>query len=160
MTGMPRRFASEEGGWLRWTGEPGHLGTIRVRAKQSDDGRWHLTALWLDGSVSAEALRAVPVGRIEAALNSQLHAQAPSGRARSVRSARVPDRLRSTAVSGYPDAFYESVANIYRSLVATSSSPVAALAEANNVPLSTAQRWVKEARRRALLPPGRPGKAG
>ena len=157
---MANRFVPEEGGWLRWTGEPTHLGTIRVRAEQAGDGRWHLTSLWLDGPVSAEALRAVPVGRIEAALNSQLHGEAPAERARAVRSARVPDRLRSTAVSGYPDAFYESVAAIYRALVATSSSPVAHLAEANNVPLSTAQRWVKEARRRSLLPPGRPGKSG
>ena len=157
---MAARFSSEADGWLRWLGEPTHLGIIRVRAQQASDGRWHLTALWLEGAVSAEALRAVPVGRIEAALNSQLHGAQTSGPSRSVRSARVPDRLRSTAVSGYPDAFYESVAAIYRSLSATSSSPVAELAEANRVPLSTAQRWVKEARRRSLLPPGRPGKSG
>ena len=155
---MAARLVPEGGGWLRWAGEPTHLGTIRVRAQQQSDGRWHLTALSLEGAVSAEALRAVPVGRIEAAINSQMHAPSPA--TSRPRTARVPDRLRSNAVSGYPDAFYEAVASIYRRLVATSSSPVADLADANSVPLSTAQRWVKEARRRALLPPGRPGKAG
>jgi transposase-like protein len=38
--------------------------------------------------------------------------------------------------------------------------PVAELAGANEVPVATAQRWVKEARRGGLLAPGRPGKAG
>jgi hypothetical protein len=42
----------------------------------------------------------------------------------------------------------------------TSPRPVADLATANEVPVSTAQRWVKEARRRGLLAPGHPGKAG
>ena len=60
----------------------------------------------------------------------------------------------------YPDAFYDAVATIYRHLAATSSRPVGDLAEANGVPLTTAQRWVKEARRRGLLLPGHPGKAG
>jgi hypothetical protein len=155
---MAARLVPEDDGWMRWTGEPTHLGTIRVRAEQQPDGRWHIAALRLDGPISAEALRAVPVGRIEAAVNGQMHAP-PAATARP-RNARVPDRLRSNAVSGYPDAFYEAVASIYRGLVTMSSSPVADLAAANNVPLSTAQRWVKEARRRALLPPGRPGKAG
>jgi len=34
------------------------------------------------------------------------------------------------------------------------------LAEANGVPVSTVHRWVKEARRRGFLPPGRPGRSG
>jgi transposase-like protein len=37
---------------------------------------------------------------------------------------------------------------------------VADLARDNAVPVTTAQRWVKEARRRGMLAPGRPGKAG
>jgi hypothetical protein len=35
-----------------------------------------------------------------------------------------------------------------------------ALAEANNVPVTTARRWIKEARARGFLPAGRAGKAG
>src|SRR5436305_15205378 len=124
---MATRLVPEDGGWLRWTGEPTHLGVVRVRARQAADGRWHLTALCVEGSgvegsVSAEALRAVPVGRIEATLNSQMHAPSSQSGSR-VRTARVPDRLRANAVSGYPDAFYEAVATIYRGLVGSSSSP-------------------------------------
>ena len=52
------------------------------------------------------------------------------------------------------------MATAYRHLAATSSRPVGELADANDVPVSTAQRWVKEARRRGLLAPGHPGKAG
>jgi len=152
------RLVPEDGGWYRWTGEPGYLGTVRVKVAMAEDGRWHLTALMLEGSVSAEALRAVPVGRIEATANSQLHGA--EGARPAVRSARVPDKHRTTAVKGYPDAFYESIASIYGSLAVTSARPVADLAAANAVPVTTAQRWVKEARRRELLPPGRPGKAG
>ena len=61
---------------------------------------------------------------------------------------------------GYPDAFYVAVAAVYRQLAATSPRPVADLARDNAVPVTTAQRWVKEARRRGMLGPGRPGKAG
>jgi hypothetical protein len=68
--------------------------------------------------------------------------------------------LRSNAVRGYPDAFYDSIAAAYRTLVTSSSRPVSELATANNVPITTARRWVKEARRRGLLSPGHPGKAG
>ena len=34
------------------------------------------------------------------------------------------------------------------------------LARTHGVPVTTAHRWVKEARRRGFLPPGSPGKAG
>jgi hypothetical protein len=156
---VAHRLVDDENGWLRWTGEPTHLGTIRVRVGQADDGRWHLDALHLEGPISAEALRAVPVGRIEAVANSQLLG-IPSLPAPRTRSARVPDRLRSNAVNGYPDTFYEAVAAIYQGLASRSPRPVADLAAANAVPLTTAQRWIKEARRRELLPPGRRGKAG
>lgn len=52
------------------------------------------------------------------------------------------------------------MAAVYRRLAATSPRPVADLARDNAVPVTTAQRWVKEARRRGMLAPGRPGKAG
>jgi hypothetical protein len=67
-----------------------------------------------DGILSAEALRSIPVGRIEAAANAQLHPTAtgaggdvdvPAGA-----TSTLPDDLRETAVPGYPDAFYVAVA--------------------------------------------------
>ncbi len=47
-----------------------------------------------------------------------------------------------------------------QTLAHTSPHPIAALAAANDVPHTTAQRWVRESRQRGLLPPGRPGKSG
>jgi hypothetical protein len=137
---------------------------VRVRVGEGDDGRLHLVEMHLDGILSAEALRSIPVGRIEAAANAQLHPTAtgaggdvdvPAGAPSTLR-----DDLRETAVPGYPDAFYVAVAAVYRRLAATSPRPVADLARDNAVPVTTAQRWVKEARRRGMLAPGRPGKAG
>lgn len=154
------RFRPVDDGWYAWDdGDPAVPVAVHVRVAPTDDGRLRVVGLRLDGPVSAEVLRSVPVGRIEAAANAQLHDDAPPPRRRKV-EARVPDSLRSNAVRGYPDAFYDSIATAYRSLVATTSKPVAELAVANDVPVTTAQRWVKEARRRGLLSPGHPGKAG
>jgi hypothetical protein len=146
--------------WHAWvderaTGAP----AVRVQVGEGDDGRLHVVGLHVEGPVSAETLRAIPVGRIEAAANAQFHASAPGLPPRRA-AATIPARLRTVAVRGYPDAFYDRVASIYRHLAAATPRPVVALADANDVPVTTAQRWVKEARRRGLLAPGRPGKAG
>ena len=149
-------------GWYAWEdGDPALA--VHVRFARRGDGRLRLVGLRLDGPVSAEALRAIPVGRIEAAANARLAGPAARAAREAVGEsppARIPESFRSNAVRGYPDAFYDSVATAYRSLVATTPKPVAELAFANEVPVTTAQRWVKEARRRGLLAPGHPGKAG
>jgi len=59
-------------------------------------------------------------------------------------------------VRGYPDSFYVAVAAAYQTLAHSTASPIAALASANDVPHTTAQRWVREARHRGLLPPAAP----
>ena len=156
---MTARFRPAEYGWYRWLEGGGRESPVLVRVEEGDDGRLRLAGLRVDGPVSAELLRAIPVGRIEAAANAQLHTSAPRVPSRRPR-ARIAPTLRSNAVRGYPDAFYQAVASTYRHLVTTSSRPVAELAAANDVPVTTAQRWVKEARRRQLLSPGQPGKSG
>jgi hypothetical protein len=147
---------------------------VRVRLGEGDDGRLHLVEMHVDapGQLSAEVLRSIPVGRIEAAANAQLHPSAPEGAAAAPwpgemgalapESLRLPDELRTADEPGrgYPDMFYGAVAAAYRLLAVASPRPVAELAGANEVPVTTAQRWVKEARRRGHLAPGRPGKAG
>ena len=145
-------------GWFEWCGAPEDAG-IRVNVEPAEDGRYHVVGLHVTGNpaVSAEHLRAIPVGRIEAAVNAFHHTNAAP--ARKPR-ARVADSLRFSDGRGYPDEFYGAVAAIYHNLVAHSSRPIAELAEANEVPNTTAQRWVREARKRGKLPPGRPGKAG
>jgi len=152
------RFRSLGDGWYAWVADDPAPASVRVRLSRREDGRMRIDGLQIEGPVSAEALRSIPVGRIEAAANAQLGQTAPARRKRT--EARIPDSLRSNAVRGYPDAFYDSIASAYRTLVATSSKPVSELAVANDVPVTTAQRWVKEARRRGLLAPGHPGKSG
>lgn len=61
---------------------------------------------------------------------------------------------------GRPDRFYEDIARSYQRLSRSSRRPAADLAEQHGVPVTTAHRWIKEARRRGILPAGRPGKAG
>jgi hypothetical protein len=132
-----------------------------VHLSEAKDGRLHVDGLRIDGAVSASLLRSVPVGRIEAAANAQLHATAGSAKAASrPPSARIAARLRNNTGGGYADDFYAAVAKAYQGLAGSSARPVAELAAANEVPVTTAQRWVREARRRGKLPPGRPGKAG
>jgi hypothetical protein len=152
-------------GWHEWRDVPPgvepelpELPTVRVRVAEGEDGRFHLVDLHVEGMVSAEVLRSIPVGRIEAAANAQLHPSAPDEVAGWPQATLTP-ALREDG-RGYADDFYTEVAVAYRHLAATTHRPVAHLADANNVPVSTAQRWVKEARRRSLLAPGRPGKAG
>jgi hypothetical protein len=56
--------------------------------------------------------------------------------------------------------FYRDVARAYLDLAQSSTRPATELATTHAVPVTTAHRWIKEARRRGFLPPGRPGKAG
>ena len=155
MAGVTRLLPTDDG-WFEWRPPPVPRARVLVQVAPAPDGRQTLTGLQVLGPVAADVLRSIPVGRIEAAANALFHVAAAPPR----KSARIPANLRANAVQGYPDRFYEAVAAAYRSLVATSSRPIVDLAEANGVPVTTAQRWVKEARRRGLLPPGRVGKAG
>ncbi len=144
--------------WYQWTEGVSDGAELRVHAAVQADGRYHLDAFEYEGPVSAALLRTIPVGRIEAAVNALASHGHVNGRGRA--EARVPEQLREHAVPGYPDEFYEVIARAYRALAATSTRPIIDIAEANDVPATTAQRWVKEARRRGHLPPGRRGKSG
>lgn len=171
--------------WYEWRQEPALTGVVLVRISLAAGGRLVLSGLRIDGSPTAELLRSIPVGRIEAAANAQLaviddvvvttaavHARprplaAPVGHAddgwettdpvRAVNRPHPPDLAR---LRGRPDVFYREVADFYLDLAQSSHRPATDLAERHGVPVSTAHRWVKEARRRGFLPPGRPGKAG
>ncbi len=154
------RFRTLGDGWYAWLDGTRDGVAVHVKFGRRADGRLHIAGLRLEGAVSAEVLRSIPVGRIEAAANAQLVTPGAKPRKTEAAVARIPDEFRDNAVRGYPDAFYDSIAAAYRSLVATTSKPVSELANANDVPVTTAQRWVKEARRRGLLAPGHPGKAG
>jgi hypothetical protein len=171
-------------GWYEWRQEPPLAQSVRVRVGVADGGRLVLTGLHIDGSPSADLLRAIPVGRIEATANAQLsvthHAiDTPpvlNVRARPVAPPVVGDLgwemvepalavpraapAGSVRSRGRPDVFYRQVADVYLDFAQHSPRPACDLADRHGVPVSTAHRWVKEARRRGFLPPGRPGKSG
>jgi hypothetical protein len=207
--------------WYEWRQSPPLPGTVLIQVAQTPDGRLVLSGLRVDGTPTAELLRSIPVGRIEAAANAQLTivddrisgvasagprdgpaphrpAQTPGGweTVDPSRAARRPDLAwahggagggqggaqggagagrgaggrrgegggrgdgGAAGRRGRPEGFYAEVAHDYRHLAQESSRPAAELAEARGVPVTTAHRWIKEARRRGLLPPGRPGKEG
>lgn len=150
---------AREDDWFEWV-EDDRL-DVFVRLAPATDGRLRVSALHVEGPVTAGLLRLIPIGRIEAAANASFHHQHQNTVSTASQvDPRIPDDLRRVDGRGRPDSFYESVAAVYRQLSATTAQPVALLAEANEVPRTTAHRWVKESRRRGLLPPGRPGKAG
>ena len=184
---MRGRLFPVDGGWCEWRQEPPLPGTVLVRIAPAAGGRLVLTGLRVDGVPTAELLRAIPVGRIEVAANAQLtivddaivatatpgRRDAPAAREPAVLatgwetpdpSGAVPRRAEGRRTRGpngrRPDDFYRQIARTYLELAQSSARPAADLAEANSVPVTTSHRWIKEARRRGFLPPGRPGKAG
>ena len=144
-----------------------------------DDGRLGLAELRVIGQPTSELLRTIPVGRIEATANAQLTvvdaavvpAPARRRRHRPDTGAPRPPAPNDTGWEqpppgtpgtprGRPDRFYADIAAEYQDQTRRSRRPAADLADRHGVPASTAHRWIKEARRRGLLAPGRPGKAG
>jgi hypothetical protein len=162
---------------------------VRVVPDDADRYRIHeLHVLDAGEPVTADRLRAVRVSAIEQLLNLpeeraliQAQLDDPSDenlsfflpgflkrfsalRLRGSEAARTSPgtELSPPSGRGYPDDFYERVANAYRNALRRGLRPVAAIAAEANVPRSTAARWVKEARRRPGLlgPAPAPGKAG
>lgn len=59
------------------------------------------------------------------------------------------------------DEFLASLATTYRWLVASKhGAPSTEIAEQTGAPVATVRRWVSMARKKGLLPPGRPGRVG
>jgi hypothetical protein len=70
-------------------------------------------------------------------------------------------KLRHPGRRGYTDRFYARRFGLYLEFVTDRvTAPTAALAEAEGVPLSTAKKWIAEARRRGLATPAGQGKRG
>jgi hypothetical protein len=156
---MAELIPHDEPDWWTWVDLDGDgVPDIRVRLGSAEDGRLHVEAVLVEGTpVSASHLRGVPLGRIEAHANATLH---PDAADRMATNAKIPAHLFDLSGRGRSDEFYAEVAAVYASLVSRTHQPVAVIAETNNVARVTAHRWIKQARDRGLLPPGRPGKAG
>lgn len=76
--------------------------------------------------------------------------------------ARMPRpklRLPHDAGRKRPDAFYEKLAEVYLAQASISNRPAQDVAMANEIPVSTVHRWLKEARARGILRLPRLGEA-
>jgi hypothetical protein len=69
-------------------------------------------------------------------------------------------RLPTPLGNKYPDSFYERVAKAFETALQAGEAPAQTIANANGVPLTTVHRWVREARRRAVLAPAQKGRKG
>jgi hypothetical protein len=59
-----------------------------------------------------------------------------------------------------PERFYRLVAEAYREYAEETRAVAHRIAEEADVPVTTAHRWIREARARGFLPPGRKGRVG
>jgi hypothetical protein len=112
--------------------------------------------------VTEDALRAVPIRRVEASIAENARARAenpPTVHETATVTLRPPTKreLRVTVpkTRRFPDSFYEKVASLYWECVAGGVHPTPAISSANGVPRSTVRAWITEARRRGLLAPAR-----
>lgn len=142
-----------------WGAIDGVVEGVRVYAtwKEQANTRLVVTGLVLGGSpehpLTADTLRAVPIGRLEAVANDLRSSLGQQALSRPEVKLSRPNGLN-------PDEFYKIVAQHYRWHAAVSPKPAARMAEAADVPPTTVHRWIREARLRGHLPPGSRGKAG
>jgi hypothetical protein len=152
--------------------------------RESKGGAWVAREIFVTFShrVSGRTLRDLPVGRMEAAVNRPEHHAALSGLLPAEFTVMLPwpedvptpggkipwwikpPRLQPEPAPDLalaipptvrkPDSFYEEVAGKFAYLATRSTRPANELADANDVPVTTVHGWVKEARRRGLLPSG------
>jgi len=119
-------------------------GEATVIAHISEDGSAVDTLTIHAPRITSDTLRLIRPSRYLASSRSPGDPRKPLGRPSS------PASL---------DQFYQRVANAYLSASCATSRPAVVLAEENDTPVGTVHRWVREARRRGHLPPGRRGTA-
>lgn len=168
------RLSGEQGGWALYQSlEPTLTAWLRFAERGE---RLVLVELRVDQGIDTDTLRALPLGRIDAWANSEdghlLREWIDRGEPDFATGTwlnpdlagdepAIPEmKLEVPSTRDYGDDFYRQVARFYASAAQRVRAPTMALAEANDVPVTTARRWVKEARARGFLPAGRAGKAG
>lgn len=156
---LTKRKPGEDPTWDRlgdeWTAVDGLLKGIRLYAKwtETDAGQSYLSGLCVaDAPITADLLRSVPVGRLENLRGGK--GAIPLDR---FLAELTPLRRRE---GEDPERFSERVAIYYRQFAAFTSKPAKAISDHSKVPLPTVHGWVREARLRGKLPPGKRGKAG
>jgi hypothetical protein len=154
--------------WVPLSDYPG----VRVQLAQVN-GRVRIVGVQVQRAegVTLEQLQ-VPVHRIEAAATERFRAaraqvgavlsDAVEGevtvtteRPPNRHELRIPKRLFAKEGRSYPTGFYEKVADLYSWCVVAGTAPAPAIADANDVPVTSVRRWVREARARRVLAPAR-----
>lgn len=179
----------EADGWVSLP-LPGGVGGVHARVSLRVDGRAVIKELYVHSDVITPAtMRAIPIGRIEALVNSgseefrtsdPIVRHAGASVAAGIHSSKdtplseLRDRVPTAATEknvaprepltrpdgSDPDGFYRRVAAAYNEAVLTTSKPAKVLAEEAEVPTTTVHRWIREARQRGFLPIARKGRAG
>jgi hypothetical protein len=173
-----------EGGWIRF--DRRDLPDPVFLRYEDQDGRLALFEVLMTGRpITTDTFRQLRIGAIERQVNGRGTAEAirrrmalvsPDPRGDLERSfgkrrkldrkstlpielpnAKLPPRASGTR---YGDDFYRAVADVYAALAEVVAAPVNVMQEANNVDKTTIYEWIKQARARGYLPPGRRGKAG
>lgn len=170
-------------GWDGWSTDytpPEGADGLHLRMRQDDAGRWVVTDLYLHGSaLTANVLREISLARAEAWENAAIlpevrvtdsdegltvaELRRRAGGAEQVREGAVikPPAEPITRPDGSdPDGFYRRVATAYLQYAVETKAPARAIAEEAQVPVTTVHRWVREARMRGFLRPGRKGRVG
>jgi len=165
---MTERLQIGNGGWIRWSGAGFPAEIVQIRFRRGRGGRLVIGELYTVGDQPLEGrmLRRLPLGAIETwangpgnreAIEARLDIPGPDLRQQAdtfattfgTSSARSP-QLSVPAASPYPTSFYRQVAEKFAAGI-----PAGVLAAANDVPVSTVYRWIKEARDRGLMPRAR-----
>lgn len=170
-------------GWFRVSGA---FPTIYVGCDPGIGGRAVITQLVIYDSlhpnparrIDGTALRAIPLARIEASLNDagrQAWALASAPNEPLMELERLTEnpvpgayqpriggtRARLTRPSrGDSEEFSRRVAEAYLQLGQASNKPAVEIANEAGVPVTTARRWINDARKRGYLPKGQRGRVG
>jgi hypothetical protein len=170
------RFEPVGGGRARFGLGDGTRGRVEFAALPATDRlvivEVELTTT-VERPIDTETWRRVPLGFLEQLANLPEHRRVLE---RKRRGTPVPFDLAQVLLPGtladyelvarmeggrYPDGFYDDVAAAYRRAVSRRKAPAQMIAEANDVPVTTVHRWIREARRRGSLAPSRgKGQAG
>ena len=161
-------------GWVMVNDPKGTSTWICFRRNES--GRWAAIAVFQLGP-TIDRLRNIPLHRVEVAVNAsddisaeldaRLDESVAIGTAEFHKAftgfmkpvGRLPKlRLKRPAGRLLEDSFYAEVAETYRAAAARGMKPRSAIAEAADVSLDVAGRWVHEARKRGYLPAGQQGR--
>lgn len=164
----------DDDGWQDWP-PPAGADALRLKWRRDESGRWVVAELCLSASwVTSGMLRAISLPRLEAQRNEAQRNEAGAGLVAAAWEILAGDFPGYDVPAGAPrqritrpdranpeqqQQFYRRVAMAYRQYAQT-RPPAPAIAEEAGVPVTTVHRWVREARHRGFLPPGRKGKVG